>query len=655
MKLSKLYVPAAILIILLVESLWSEVHLPRIFSDHMVLQRNHGIPVWGWANPGEQVTVRLSGQETTVTAEEDGTWDIALDAMEAGGPHQMTVEGSNVVIFDDVMVGEVWICSGQSNMEWPLSLVNNAEEEMAGADYPNIRLFQVYNRIGVKPEADLPDGAWAVCTPMTVPGFSAIGYLFGREIHQTQNVPVGLISMNWGGTDIETWISPAAIRTHPDFKNSGDETEQLSVEQMLVKADSVYKAWLESLRTKDRGMEAGDPVWADPHLNVGEWPVMSLPCLWEADGLPGLDGVVWFRTTFELTDSEAETDIFLSLGPIDDSDETFVNGKKVGEMWEKYNVPRKYTIPSKVLQSGPNTLVVRVEDYTGGGGLWGKPEQLFIRTSSEKRSLAGEWRYQVGYGNEMKRPAQPGPNSYPSLLFNGMVHPIIPYAMQGVIWYQGENNAGRAYQYRVLFPLMIRDWREQWNEDFPFLFVQLANYMAPSDTPAGSDWAELREAQLMALDEKNTAMAVTIDIGEAGDIHPRNKQDVGHRLALAARKIVYGEDVVYSGPVYESMKTKKDAVQIQFKHAGSGLAVKDRYGYLKGFTIAGQDSVFHWAKAEITGKDNVRVWHPDIKMPISVRYGWAANPHDVNLYNKEGLPASPFRTDDWKGLTEGSK
>lgn len=638
---------------LLSTSLSAEIRMPRIFSSHMVLQQGRDIPVWGWADPGERVTVKLYDQKESAIADEDGAWRVTLDKMQAGGPYQMIVEDSSVTVFDDVLIGEVWICSGQSNMEWPLSMVRNAEAEMAAADHPNLRLFTVPNRIGARPEADLPSGSWAVCTPETAPGFSAVGYFFGREILDTQNPPVGLISTNWGGTDIETWISREAIQTHPDFKTSAMTPDSLSVEEMLVRAQAEYDAWLDSLRIRDRGLRQGEPVWADPAMEASGWPVMTLPTLWEGAGLPGLDGVVWFRTTFELTDPESESDLFLSLGPIDDSDETFINGRKVGEMWSQYNVPRKYTAPSDVLRPGENILTVRVEDYTGGGGLWGKPEQLFIRTVSEERTLVGPWRYRVGVDGS-RRPAQPGPNSHPSLLYNGMVHPLIPYAMRGVIWYQGENNAGWAYQYRELFPLMIRDWRDRWGGEFPFLFVQLANYMAPREIPQGSDWAELREAQLMALDLKKTGMAVIIDIGEADDIHPRNKQDVGHRLALAARHIAYGEDLVWSGPIYDSMKKKKDAIQIAFAHAGSGLVAKDRYGYLKGFTIAGPDSVFHWAKAEIVDEDKVKVWNPDIKKPIAVRYGWAANPDDVNLYNKEGLPASPFRTDDWPGITQNA-
>ena len=654
MKLSKMYGMISIFILVSV-ALIAEVRLPRIFSSHMVLQQGKDIPVWGWAEPGERVTVKLYDQHKSATADENGVWQVKLGKMEAGGPYQMIVEDSSVVIFDDVLIGEVWICSGQSNMEWPLSMVNDADQEMEGADHPQIRLFHVSNRIGGRPEEDLPSGAWTVCSPKTAPGFSAVGYFFGREIHQTQNVPVGLISTNWGGTDIETWISREAIQSHPDFEEIQGLSDSLSIEEILQKAEDEYNAWLDSLRQKDLGKPGGEPVWADPDLDVSTWPTMTLPILWESGGLPGLDGVVWFRKTFELTDPEAESDVFLSLGAIDDSDETYINGQKVGEMWSQYNVPRKYTVPSDVLRPGTNTLVVRVEDYTGGGGLWGKPEELFIRTISEEQTLVGDWQYQVGFGSESRRPSQPGPNSYPSLLYNGMIHPLIPYAMKGVIWYQGENNAGRAYQYRTLHPLLIQDWRDRWDDDFPFLFVQLANYMAAQDQPGESDWAELREAQLMTLSMKKTGMAVTIDIGEADDIHPRNKQDVGLRLALAARKIAYGEDLVYSGPIYDSMKKKKDHIQIKFQHAGSGLDIRDKYGYLKGFAIAGRDSVFHWAKAELDGKDKVRVWNPDIKNPIAVRYGWAANPDDVNLYNKEGLPASPFRTDDFPGVTQTAR
>ena len=628
-------------------ALFADVSLPRIFSSHMVLQRNQPIPVWGWAEPGEKITVQLGDEIKTIEADQTGNWKISYGKREAGGPFQMQIIGNNTILFEDILIGDVWLCSGQSNMELPLAITSGAESEIANANYPDIRIFTVPNNMAAKPVTDIPSGQWDRCTPTTIPGFSAVGYYFGKDIYQTQKIPVGLISSNWGGTDIETWISWETILKHPDFARLDTLSMDGSIEALMEKSQQAYNDWIKSLQEDDLGRKNGEAIWAEPNFDVSDWKTMKVPQLWESAGLPGLDGVVWFRTTFELSDSDTQTDAALSLGPIDDSDETFVNGVKVGEMWSKYNTPRFYSISKDLLKPGLNCLVVRVEDYTGGGGLWGKDGELYLETASGRISLAGEWVYQVGSSAETTSPSTPGPNSYPALLFNGMIHPLIPYAMTGAIWYQGENNASRAYQYRSLFPMMIDDWRNKWHSDFPFLFVQLANYMEAQSEPGNSDWAELREAQLMTLSEKKTGMAVIIDIGEAGDIHPRNKKDVGYRLSLPARKLVYGEDLEYSGPIYDSMKIKNGDVILKFHHTGTGLTAKDKYGYVKGFAMAGNDQVFHWAKAEIIDQDHVKVLNPGIENPVSVRYGWASNPDDVNLYNREGLPASPFRTDDW--------
>jgi sialate O-acetylesterase len=402
--------------------------------------------------------------------------------MNYGGPYNMVIKGKNLRTIEGILIGEVWVCSGQSNMEWPVSKVSNAEAEIAAADYPEIRLFTVNKRIAQFPEENLEEGEWWQCSPVSVPNFSAVGYFFGRELYKKLKVPIGLINTSWGGTVAETWSSKETISKDPDFA-----------------------AQLETLKKMD--ME--------------------------------------------------------------------------------------------------------------------------------------------------KNTAKIGPNQFPTLLFNGMINPIIPYGIRGAIWYQGESNADRAQQYKRVFPDMIKDWRNHWGQGaIPFLFVQLANYTKPVDVPSESNWAELREAQTQTLDLENTGMAVIIDAGEANDIHPRDKQTVGYRLALSARKVAYKEDLVYSGPMYKEMKIEGNKAIISFDNMGKGLKVKDKYGYLKGFAIAGEDRKFHWAKAKITGLDTIEVSSPDVEKPISVRYGWANNPDDVNLYNSEDLPASPFRTDDWKGITK---
>ncbi|MFW5710297.1 MAG: sialate O-acetylesterase, partial [Bacteroidota bacterium] len=545
------FINLVILLQLFALPVMADVVMPRIFGSNMVLQQNKEVPVWGWANPGEKVSLQFNDQKLNTKADIEGKWEIVLKSMIAGGPYTMTIKGENTITFDNVMIGEVWICSGQSNMEWPVERSLNAEKEIANADYPSIRLFTVEHEMSPKPLEDLTSGEWAECSPLSIPNFSAVGYFFGRNLHEHLDVPVGLISTNWGGTNVETWTSAETMINDVDFSERIKELAGGNLEEIFKKNEKEMEEWQRSLKEKDAGMKAGKYVWSDPDNDFSSWKNMKVPGNWEAQGLEGVDGVVWFKTKFTLPDGVAEKGLLLSLGAIDDSDNTFVNGVQVGQTYNKYNTPRKYEVREEVLKEGENTLVVRIEDYTGGGGMHGEPSDLFIESGQFKKSLAGEWKYKVGLAAINNRPRQAGPNSYPTLLFNGMINPIIPYGIRGAIWYQGESNASRAYQYRRLFKNMIIDWRMHWKQgDFPFLFVQLANFMEPSPEPRDAEWAELREAQTMALSLPATGMASAIDIGEADDIHPRNKQDVGYRLSLAARKIAYNEDIVYSGPMY---------------------------------------------------------------------------------------------------------
>lgn len=451
----------------------AEVRIPSLFTHHMVLQRQAPIAVWGWADPGEAITVTIGGAAANAVASIDGMWRMELPAMEAGGPHTLLITGENTITINDVMLGEVWICSGQSNMEWSVARSNNAEAEVAAADHTGIRLFTVPNKIADEPQSEC-GGTWRVCSPNEVNSFSAVGYFFGRELHRALDVPIGLIDSTWGGTPVEAWTARSELESAGVF------------------------------------------------------------------------------------------------GPL-------------LERWD---------------------------------------------AQPEKQSP--------------HRPAS---------LYNGMIHPLAPYGLRGAIWYQGESNASRAQQYRALFPAMIRNWRSVWRqEDQSFYFVQLANFKQRQDEPGPSDWAELREAQTLTLGLPHTGMAVIIDIGEAKDIHPRNKQDVGKRLALWALAKNYGRSVVHSGPIYKSMKKQGKQIILNFNHVGGGFWAKGRDS-LAGFAIAGEDRKFVWANARMRG-NRIIVSHPDVPDPVAVRYGWADNP-DCNLFNREGLPASPFRTDDWPGVTDG--
>ncbi len=649
-------------IILLLTSLFiiqfakAEVRLPKIISSNMVLQRNAECRIWGWADKGEQVTVSFRDTEESTKADKNGKWLISLPAMKEGGPYQMKIKGKNTILLENILIGDVWVCSGQSNMEFPVSRTDNAEAEIEAADYPGIRLFSAPKNVQFKPVDDVESGEWQECSPSTLSNFSAVGYFFGRHVHKETGVPIGLLHTSWGGTIVETWISAGSIGQVEEFKERVDNLKTAKPEEELARKKAELDELVKKYGGDEPGMVDGEALWAAPDLDMSSWGEMELPVLWENAGLVGLDGVVWFRKEFELDEATAGKDLILELGPIDDSDITWVNGHKVGEMKNLYSQPRIYRLPAAYLKTGKNVIAVRVEDTGGGGGLYGNPNQIKLVTGETSIGLAGKWRFKVSPVDlTMNIQNSIGPNSNPTLLYNGMIHPFLNFSIRGAIWYQGESNAGRAYQYRYIFPLLITDWRDKWNNpDMPFFFVQLANYQKANDKPGESDWAELREAQLMTLSLPNTGMAVIIDIGEADDIHPTNKQDVGMRLALSALHVAYGKDIVYSGPVYKTMKIDGPNAILEFDHVGSGLTVHDRYGYVNGFAMAGKDKKFHWAKGFI--RDNKVILSCDrVPEPMAVRYGWANNPDDVNLYNMEGLPASPFRTDDWPGVTYGRK
>jgi len=634
----------------------AEVRLPKIISSNMVLQRNAECKIWGWADKGEQVNLNFRDIEKSTKADKDGNWQFTLPAMKEGGPYQMKISGKNALILENIMIGDVWVCSGQSNMEWPVSSADNAEEEIARADHPQIRLFSAPKNVQFEPVDDVESGEWLECSPSTLSNFSAVGYFFGRHVHQETGIPIGLLHTSWGGTIVETWISAESIGQVDEFKTRVDNLNGTKVEEELARKKAELQELVKKYGGDEPGMVDGKALWAVQDLDISSWGEMELPTLWESAGLEGLDGVVWFRKEFELDEASAKQGVILELGPIDDSDISWINGHKVGEMKNAYSQPRTYKVPAEYLRAGKNIIAVRIEDTGGGGGIYGSPDQMKIQTVAGTISLAGKWHFKVSPVDlTMNVQNSIGPNSNPTLLYNGMIHPFLNYSVLGAIWYQGESNAGRAYQYRTIFPLLITDWRDKWNNpDMPFFFVQLANFMQAEGQPEESEWAELREAQLMTLSLPNTGMAVIIDIGEADDIHPTNKQDVGLRLALSALHVAYDKEIVHSGPVFNEMIIDGPHAILEFDHLGSGLQVHDQYGYVKGFAMAGKDKKFYWAKGFI--RDNKVILSCDnVKEPVAVRYGWANNPDDVNLYNIEGLPASPFRTDDWPGVTLGRK
>ena len=455
----------------------AEVRLPKIFSSNMVLQQGRENPIWGWADKGEKIILEINGKIIKTKAGVDGKWKALLPVMDYGGPHTLNIKGKNTLQLGNILIGEVWVCSGQSNMEMLVKSCLNAETEIASSNYPEIRLFSVPKAVSNSAKDDIEKGNWVNCSPENVPGFSGIGYFFGRYIHQQLKVPVGIINSSYGGSKIQCWMSETAAQNDPEL-------------------------------------------------------------------------IVTYRKMKEL-------------------------------------------VPEKVDAKMRNELT--------------------------------------------------------SVLFNAMINPIIPYGMKGIIWYQGESDRGAPEQYKRTFPAMINDWRKLWmQKDFPFLFVSLANYRKPLNEPGESDWAEIREAQTTALSLPNTGMALAIDLGEAENIHPLNKQEVARRLGLNAMKLAYSKDIVCSSPIFSSMQTKGNHALIRYNTDGKSLMVKDLYGYIRGFAVAGSDKKFYWAKAELLDSNVIRVYSPKVDRPVAVRYGWSNNPSDLNLYNLEGLPANPFRTDDWK-------
>ena len=618
--------------------------LHPLFTDNMVLQRGVADPVWGWAEPGQKIKVSLNGKTATAVAGADGKWMARIGPFKAGGPFTLTIAGSQSVTLKNVMVGDVWICSGQSNMEMGMGVIN-APDDIAKANHPNLRLFTVPQTVATAPR-ELTVGNWGVCTPETLTkggwgGFSAVGYFFGQNLQEMQNVPIGLIHTSWGGTVAEAWTSAEAIKASlPEFVPTVEQVEAAARNQVASSfADQMAGWW----KKNDPGTAAH---WQATDLDTTAWKTMNLPIVWEKAGLDSFDGVVWFRKEVTLPDGWAGKNAVLHLGPIDDIDTAFFNGVPVGAT-EGVQLPRDYKIPGHLVKAGRNVIAVGVLDTGGIGGIYGDAQSMKLETpGAEPIGLAGGWFYNVSVAlaQTAPPPAQlDGNPNVTTVLYNGMIAPLLPFAIKGAIWYQGEANASRGKQYQTLLPTMIKDWRSRFGVgEFPFLIVQLANFMERKAQPAESAWAELREAQaLTAQTLPKTGLAVAIDIGDAADIHPKNKQEVGRRLALSAQAIAYGNKNEYSGPVCDSMKIKGGKLRLKFTHA-SGMAVKDG-GKLQGFAIAGDDKKWVWADATIAGQ-SVILSSPQVPNPAAARYDWADNP-DGNLVNAASLPAVPFRTD----------
>ncbi len=650
--------PSVILLASAAATATADVRLPAILGDHMVLQQQRDVTVWGWADPEERVVVTATWADDArgeTAADAEGRWSVTLPTPEAGGPYEVAIEGRNRIVLEDVLIGEVWVCSGQSNMEWPMTAVDDAQAEIATASsYPTIRLFDIRNEFAASPREDCT-GQWAVCSPESVAGFSAVAYFFGRELVDELDVPVGLINSSWGGTPSQSWTSEEALRTNGQFnhdlnllrahREAGDDP----AEQLQARVD----AWWEKAGRLDEGSQGEEPAWAQPGFDDSKWRAHELPGIWESQGEEGFDGIGWYRRTFNVGHAGGGRAV-LSLGAIDDMDTVWINGVRVAgtEVHGMWAANREYTIDASVLRQGENTIAVRIVDTGGDGGFRSEAERLSLSLShgnhDHRISLAGEWKFRRGATMERLGafPTEQWPNAWtPSTLYNAMIAPLTKFAVRGAIWYQGESNRNLAFDYRAHFPLLIRDWRAAWgrsDEEFPFYFVQIAPFTYQGDT---GEAAVVRESQLFTqANVPNTGMVVTMDIGNPADIHPRNKQDVGKRLAHWAFFGTYGmTDVTPHGPRYEWLRPENGKVRVSFTHVAGGLATSDG-GPVLGIEVGDKDGNFFPGMAEIVSETEMLVWSEWVEQAITVRYAWD---DDIvpNLIDGNGMPASPFRTD----------
>jgi sialate O-acetylesterase len=644
----------------------SNLRLPSLIGDNMVLQQNSDPKIWGKADPGHKINVTPSWTSlTSAKAGDDGKWSVTIPTPAAGGPYTITIEASDTsVVINNVLIGEVWFCSGQSNMEMPLAgwppvdTIMHSSKTISSASFPQIRLFNVQRKVSGIPLEECT-GQWLVCSPETVSPFSATAFFFGRKLHEELKVPVGLIESAWGGTPSESWTSAEVLRNEDEFTK---EIDEMTVAGPLM---AEYQTWLDEHKQSEikpagddqwKKLDFGDMTLALPGYNDASWPAMVLPGKFE-DAIGEFDGAIWFRKGVEISRRMAGKDLILSLGPIDDMDCTFFNGEPVGsiETGGFWQVNRDYIIPGDLVKEGINTISVRVLDTQGGGGIWGAPGSMKLavkESSSITLSIEGEWKYMPVaelIGNKFyifdfaknefavkKRPKSLGPYS-PAVLYNAMVNPVINYKIKGAIWYQGEANVGRADQYEKIFPLMINNWREAWGiKDFPFYFVQIAPWIY-----AGLDSTNsvlLREAQAKSLSVPKTGMVVTLDIATVMNIHPPYKLEVGERLAGLALSNDYGIKIPSVGPVFKSLLRDGNTLKIQFDNAESGLVSANEF--IPEFEIAGKDGKFVKAIAKIV---NSEVWvsSPSVTDPLNVRYCWK-NGSVGTLLNKDGLPASQF-------------
>lgn len=624
------------------------VKLHSLLSDGMVLQRNTNVLIWGMAGSGEEIRVTFLGQTYNAAADADGHWRVALEKLEPGGPYEMTISAeSQETVIHDILIGDVWVLGGQSNMELPVRrTLDVLAEEVASVNLPFIRQFAVPQTYNFHiPQQELHGGQWIAATPEDVLSFSAVGFFFAKELHEKYQVPIGLIHAAVGGTPIEAWISERTLRDIGGYEAVLEQCKDDGyVSETKHRDEERNRIWYSHLNDTDLGLKEG---WFRSSCDTSDWGDIEVPGSWSGGRLASVHGAVWFRREFDMPASMLDDEILLKLGTIVDADDTYINGVCIGNTGYMYP-PRRYPVPKGLLKPGRNTIAVRmISTQNTGAFVQDMPYKLVA--GRQELDLRGTWKYRIGTVTEALE-SQTFFQYMPSGVYNSMIAPLRDYPIKGILWYQGESNTGRPAGYSDLFACLVQDWRRNWGSgEIPFIYAQLANLGEEDDSQV--NWAELREEQRKALTVPNTAMAVTIDVGEYNDLHPQDKKTVGQRLALCARKLAYGEEqLVYSGPMFKNMErtvganAADDAIAIalHFDHVGSGLTTRGG-GELQGFAVCGADGRFFPADAVIFG-DTVIVKHDDIRQPVHVRYAWSNNPARANLCNREGLPASPFST-----------
>ncbi|SKB50277.1 sialate O-acetylesterase [Dyadobacter psychrophilus] len=634
------------LLISLSSPVFAQVRLPKLVSDNMVLQRDQPITIWGWAAPKEKVTVTFKNKSKGAVTGADGKWAITLPAQPVGTGFEMLVKGKNEIRIHNIAFGDVWLCNGQSNMVINMERVKERyPDDIASANYPDIRNFFIPTLTNLNgPQEDFPNAEWKAANPKEVLGFGAVSYFFARDIYDRYKVPIGIINSSVGGTPIEAWISAEGYKDFAEIQNIISKNKDTAY--VHIRKQSAVNSAPKQPESTDQGRKEH---WESEAYQPKGWRNFNIPGYWEDQGLKDLDGVVWFRREFEVPESWIGKSVKLYMGRIVDADEMFVNGKKIGNVTYQYP-PRRYEVPAGLLKPGKNTFVIRVTNSAGKGGF--VPDKPYFMTYSDQQvDLKGTWEYKVGqvFGpmqvSENKQTAFVAQNQ-PAALFNAMIAPVLPMKLKGCLWYQGETNVGDPKPYNALLPALINDRRRLWNnQNLPFLVVQLPNFQDIDFAPAESNMALLREAQNQALTLKNTAVTVTLDLGEWNDIHPLNKKDIGKRLALSARNLAYGEkNVVYSGPTLKTQSITGNKIILTFDNVADGIKSIDSEA-LRWFSIAGNDKKFVWADAKIVGKDQIELSSELVETPKYIRYAWQDNPAGINFYNSAGLPASPFRTD----------